>query len=76
MQLSLKLSRATTATIIVLLLTSIALTVMPIQAATETQVDTIAYLSFRPNPIGLGQILLVNIWITPSTARGMCMDTK
>ncbi|HEX9861740.1 MAG TPA: PQQ-binding-like beta-propeller repeat protein [Candidatus Bathyarchaeia archaeon] len=70
MQLSPKLSKATTATIIVLLLTSIALTVMPIQALTETQVDTIAYLSFRPNPIGLGQTLLVNIWITPSTARG------
>ena len=26
------------------------------------------YLSFRPNPIGLGQSLLVNIWITPPPA--------
>ena len=70
MQSSPKLPRVTAATIIVLLLTSIALTAMPIQALTETQVDTIAYLSFRPNPIGVGQTLLVNIWLTPSTARG------
>ena len=28
-------------------------------------VDTAPYLSFRPNPIGVGQLLLVNFWITP-----------
>ena len=29
-------------------------------------VDEEARLSFRPNPIGLGQPLIVNIWCTPS----------
>jgi hypothetical protein len=70
MQLSPKLSRATAATIIILLFTSTALMIMPIQAVTETQVDTIAYLSFRPNTIGVGQTLLVNIWLTPARNRG------
>jgi len=28
-------------------------------------VDVIAYLSFRPNPVGVGQTILVNIWVTP-----------
>ncbi len=34
---------------------------------TELQIPTEAYLSFRPNPVGLGQPFLVNIWITPAT---------
>ncbi|MEM2098891.1 MAG: PQQ-binding-like beta-propeller repeat protein [Candidatus Bathyarchaeia archaeon] len=47
---------------------SITFTVLPIKAqTTEMQIDTTAYLSFRPNPIGLGQPLLINIWITPAT---------
>jgi len=29
-------------------------------------VPTRAYLSFRPNPIGVGQSLLVNLWINPA----------
>ena len=29
-------------------------------------VNSAAYLSVRPNPIGLGQTLLVNMWITPA----------
>ena len=29
-----------------------------------------AHLSFRPNPIGLGQIFLVNIWTTPAVYSG------
>ena len=33
-----------------------------------TASDTKAYLSFRPNPIGLGQSLLVNMWINPALA--------
>ncbi len=40
----------------------------PVQAAeTEIQIDTEAYISFRPNPVGLDQPFLVNIWITPAT---------
>jgi hypothetical protein len=33
----------------------------------EIQIETEAYLSFRPNPVGLNQPFLVNIWITPAT---------
>jgi len=46
--------------------------------------DTVAFLSFTPNPIGVGQPLLVNTWITPaiqaekrimSTITGACKLT-
>ncbi len=35
--------------------------------------DTKAVISFRPNPIGLGQALLINVWINPAldTNRGL-----
>ena len=43
--------------------TSITFTV---QSAPITIVrSTIAYLNFEPNPIGVGQTLLVNAWVTP-----------
>ena len=32
--------------------------------------ETIAYMSFRPNPVGLGQPLLVNLWIQPPIFEG------
>ena len=28
--------------------------------------DTHPFLSFRPNPVGLGQTIIVNIWLTPA----------
>ncbi|MFC1487032.1 PQQ-binding-like beta-propeller repeat protein [Thermoproteota archaeon] len=33
-------------------------------------IDTTAHLSYRPNPIGLNQIFLVNLWTTPATYSG------
>jgi hypothetical protein len=36
--------------------------------------DTVAYLSFRPNPIGVGQSLLVNFWTSPGTHHGIYMQ--
>ncbi len=30
-------------------------------------IDVVAYLSFRPNPVGVNQIILINIWVTPPT---------
>ncbi|MGB9959113.1 MAG: hypothetical protein ACPLKQ_01145 [Candidatus Bathyarchaeales archaeon] len=33
-------------------------------------IETKAYLSFRPNPVGLNQIFLVNIWVSPALHRG------
>ena len=35
--------------------------------------QTKAYLSFRPNPIGVGQSLLVNVWTTPGTRHSFYM---
>ncbi|TRO51282.1 hypothetical protein E2P63_05045, partial [Candidatus Bathyarchaeota archaeon] len=61
------------ATIIsVLLLTSIFLltTSLPVQAQAVPEYDTVPYLSFRPNPVGVGQTVLVNMWIKPATHVG------
>ena len=40
---------------------------LPPGVTPDYEVDTAAYLSFRPNPVGLGQVFLVNLWITPAT---------
>lgn len=43
----------------------------------NTTVTSAAYLSFRPNPIGVGQTLLVNMWITPAPeAMRMFLDLE
>ena len=38
---------------------------LPSGATPDETYETIAYLSFRPNPIGVGQPLLVNLWFQP-----------
>ncbi len=38
--------------------------VLPVRG--EIQVVTTAYMSFRPNPVGLGQTILVNLWLVPA----------
>jgi uncharacterized membrane protein YeaQ/YmgE (transglycosylase-associated protein family) len=38
---------------------------LPTGITANTTVETISYLSFRPNPIGVGQTLLVNVWLPP-----------
>ena len=42
---------------------------LPTGVTPDITLDTFAHLSFRPTTIGLNQIFLVNIWITPSTAN-------
>ena len=42
-------------------------TLLPAGATPDATIDTIPHISFRPNPIGIGQPLLVNIWMQPST---------
>ncbi len=55
-------------TLTVLFALSTIFATIPINAAdTEVEVETVAYLSFRPNPVGLDQTFLVNIWVTPAT---------
>ncbi len=39
---------------------------LPSGVTPDVSVDTTAYLSFRPNPVGKGQPVLVNIWLTPA----------
>lgn len=39
---------------------------LPSGVTPEVNVEAKAYLSFRPNPVGLGQTFLVNMWMTPA----------
>ena len=41
-------------------------TTIPAGVTPDVTLPTSAYLSFRPNPVGLGQVFLVNMWLTPS----------
>jgi hypothetical protein len=41
---------------------------LPAGVTPSITVDTSAWLSFRPNPIGVGQTLLVNMWTTSPTS--------
>ncbi len=62
-------TKSLVAFITVLLMTSVMLIAMPIQpvnAQSELQVPTHAYLSVRPNPVGVNQGILVNCWTTPA----------
>ena len=38
---------------------------LPVGTAPNITITTEAYLSFRPNPVGLGQTFLVNTWLHP-----------
>ena len=40
---------------------------LPTGVTADSTIMTIPYVSFAPNPIGLGQELLVNIWVQPAT---------
>jgi hypothetical protein len=40
---------------------------VPAGVTPAVTLETISYISYRPNPIGLGQALLINIWIEPPT---------
>ena len=80
MQISRKMAKATVITLAFLMAT-IALTGTSAQAQTvippvinvpagvtpKVSLDTIAYMSVRPNPVGLGQTILFNVWLEPPT---------
>ena len=38
---------------------------LPSGVTPDVSYETLAYVNFRPNPIGLGQPLLVNVWLQP-----------
>ena len=40
---------------------------LPAGVTPSFEVNTKAYLSFRPNPVGLNQEILVNMWLEPPT---------
>jgi hypothetical protein len=39
---------------------------LPAGVTPNTTVTSAVYLSFRPNPVGIGQTILVNMWTTPA----------
>src|SRR3990172_9395063 len=39
---------------------------LPTGVTPDITLDTIASISFRPNPVGIGQPLLVNLWMHPA----------
>ena len=41
----------------------------PAGVVPDYTVTTYAFLSARPNPIGVGQSMLINVWVTPSVHR-------
>ncbi len=63
---------ATTAFIVLILLMA-SFTLMAIPVVKATVYDFKAALSFRPNPVGLGQPILVNLWVSPP---GATADTQ
>ena len=40
---------------------------LPPGVTPDVMVKTHAFLSFRPNPVGVGQTILVNMWLNPAT---------
>lgn len=51
------------ALVTVLTIAATLITCLPIATAQKT--EAVAYLAFRPNPIGVGQELLINAWVSP-----------
>jgi len=43
---------------------------LPSGTSVNATVDIRAFLSFRPNPVGLGQPVLVNVYVTPAPGAG------
>ena len=82
MQLSIRKTKTATLFFIVLLTAStIAMLTVPVSAQAEgpgipgpipagatpeTTIKPVPHLSFRPNPVGLGQTFIVNLWLTPA----------
>src|SRR5512136_1515104 len=44
--------------------------VLPSGVTPDYSFNTAAFLSFRPNPVGLGQTVLVNVWVVPPMYGG------
>jgi len=94
MQISINKAKTTALIVTMLLMTSVALMMIPLQGQEDEYVtteegtfpgpvpagetpdhtfQTVAYLSFRPNPIGVGQSLLVNVWVSPGLYHAFFM---
>lgn len=55
----------TRTTLAFVLMLTIAATVITIIPATAQTIPTVAFLSVTPNPVGLGQYVVVSFWVTP-----------
>ncbi|MCZ2807757.1 MAG: PQQ-binding-like beta-propeller repeat protein [Candidatus Bathyarchaeota archaeon] len=94
MQISMRKTKMYAAITMVLLMASVVLMTIPLEAQEDEYVtaeegtfpgpvpagetpdhtfETVAYLSFRPNPIGVGQDLLVNMWVSPGLYHAFFM---
>ncbi len=59
-------NRSKVASIALFLMLTISALIVALPAASAQKETTTAYLSIRPNPIGVGQELLINAWTTPT----------
>lgn len=53
-----------------LLLNTLIIAITTFSVSGADQIQTLAYISVNPNPIGKDQSLLVNLWLTPSIPSG------
>ena len=81
MQFSKRMAKTTAMIVILAFAASSAMTTIPVNAQTTippviqlpagatpaVTIDTIAYMSYRPNPVGVGQAVLFNLWLEPPT---------
>lgn len=82
MQTMVSKTKAATTIILILLMTAGVIMTLPAQAQTniqeggggqlpsgvtpDTTFDAFAQLSFRPRTVGVGQTILINMWVTPA----------
>ena len=45
---------------------------LPAGVTPDQSFDTLSRIAFSPNPIGLGQYLLVNVWTEPPVHQSQC----
>jgi hypothetical protein len=71
-------NKTISATLLILLMTLCALTVLPAATAHDPawNIPTYAYITASPNPVGIGQALTISFWLNPlsPTANGIYGD--
>jgi outer membrane protein assembly factor BamB len=70
--MNLKIFKQNVAVIIlsILMLNAFTIATNALSASGAAEIQTLSYISVNPNPIGVGQTLLINLWMTPSIPSG------